>query len=60
MFKYQSCQFEFEEEELKLICPQTCLTSYSLDLFHKVITDSNTVNIDEEIGNFIGVGILNC
>ena len=41
MFKYQSCQFKFEGEELKLIC----LTSYSLDLFHKVIT----VNIDEEI-----------
>ena len=56
MFKYQFCQFKFEGEELKLIC----LTSYSLDLFHKVITDSNTVNIDEEIGNFIGVGILNC
>ena len=56
MFKYQSCQFKFEGEELKLICQQTCLTSYSLDLFHKVIT----VNIDEEIGNFIGVGILNC
>ena len=52
MFKYQFCQFKFEGEELKLIC----LTSYSLDLFHKVIT----VNIDEEIGNFIGVGILNC
>ena len=51
MFKYQSCQFKFKGEELKLICPQTCLTNYSLVI---------TVNIDEEIRNFIGVGILNC